>query len=261
MGSESGPLTKFTLFPQLPIELRYKIWDATMEGRIVEVVYNEDDDFYYTEAVMPTALSLCQESRCQALLHYDLLILKDIYEPHKKKNALHFKAYFNYKVDTLYLSLAHLEGEKEMRGSEPLPFQGANVYYFLTALTGLPNVATNLRYIAFEADSCIPDWLAIGLTALSGLEQVSLVYGDQCCGNDLSGHRTAMTFLDVGPRNGHCSHLHKRTDELWQVMEDGIVTELEKMNKYSDHLDDSPLIDERDRTKLTVVPKMLVREW
>jgi len=261
MASESGPLTEFTIFPQLPIELRYKIWDATMEGRIVEVVYNEDDDFYYTEAAMPVAFSVCQESRRQALLSYDLLILKDIYMPLEEKDALHFKAYFNYKADTLYLSLNHLERGEGIRGSEPLSFQGANVYCFLAALSGQTNVATNLQYIAFEAGSCIPDWLAIGLTALSGLEQVSLVYGDPCCGSDLSGHRRAMTFLDIGPRNGHCAHLHRRTDELWQVMEDGIETELEKMNKCSEYLEDGPLIDERDKTKLVVVPKMLVREW
>jgi hypothetical protein len=214
MASESGPLTKFTLFPQLPIELRYKIWDATMEGRIVEVVYNEDDDFYYTEAAKPVALSLCQGSRHQALLNYDLLILKDIYEPHEEKNALHFKPYFNYKVDTLYLSLAHLEGEKEMRGSEPFPFQGANVYYFLTALTGLPNMATNLRYISFEADSCIPDWLAIGLTALSGLEQVSLVYGDPCCGNDLYAPLDSSRVMVSGQSRRIRIHRTRRCEDV-----------------------------------------------
>jgi len=260
MAAQSGPSTDFTLFPQLPIELRFKIWDATMEGRIVEVVYNEDADFYYTEAAMPVALSVCQESRRQALLTYDLLILKDIYGP-TKKNILHFKAYFNYEADTLYLSLAHLEGEKEMRGSEPLPYQGANVFYFLTSLSGLSDVATNLRYLALEADSCVPDWYGIGLTGLSGLEQVSLVYGDPCCGSDVSGHRTAMTFLDVGPKNGHCAHLHKETDARWQVMENGIKAELEKMNKHSRCFEGDPLIDERDKTKLVVVPKMLVREW
>jgi hypothetical protein len=213
------------------------------------------------EAAMPVALSVCQESRRQALLNYDLLILKDIYSPEQKNNSLHFKAYFNYKADPLYLSLAHLEGQRGMRGTKPLPYEGAKVFAFLTSLSCLPNAATKLRQIAFEADSCIRDWLGIGLTGLSGLEHVSLVYGGPCCGNDVNGHNTVMIFLDVGPRNGHCVHLHKRTDELCQVMEDGIKTELERMSKHPRLSDIDPLIDERDNFKIVVVPKMLVREW
>jgi hypothetical protein len=261
MASQSGLLTEFTQFPQLPLELRYKVWDASMEGRIIEAVYDEDADFYYTEATKHIAFNVCQESRRQALRSHEVLKLKSIYG-REKKNTVHFKTYINFKADTLYLSLAHLEGEKEMRGiDQVLPYQGANVYSFMTALSGLPTASSKLRHIAFEAESYLPDWVGIGLTGLSGLEQISIIYGDPCCGSDFGGHRKALSFLDVGPRNGHCAHLHKRTDELSRKMEDGIKLELERMNKDPRYLEEDPLIDERDTKKFVVVPKLLVREW
>ena len=52
-----APLKNFTLFPELPVELRLEIYDHMMPGpRIVEVLFKEDGQKYYTDCKVPTTL-------------------------------------------------------------------------------------------------------------------------------------------------------------------------------------------------------------
>jgi hypothetical protein len=262
MAEQSAPITEFTLFSKVPIELKFKIWGMSMEGRVIEVIYDENLDFYYSLAANPTALRVCKESRQQALLSYKVLRLKDIYGG-PRKNKVHFKTYINLKVDTVYLSQAHSEGFMGKRGpDDELPYMGANVHSLLMALSTIPRVASDLRSIAIDAESYEPDLIGMGLTRLKGLKEISIVFGDECCVNDAySKHKKALGLVDVGPRNGPCAHLHRRAEDLEQDMQEGIEGELETMNKDRISRKQKPLVDKRDKTKYVVVPKMIAREW
>ncbi|KAI0896015.1 hypothetical protein F4806DRAFT_49119 [Annulohypoxylon nitens] len=84
-NSES-PLTSFTRFPDLPTELRLKIWDETLEPRVVEVHLEEFIDLFpdsngrshpfrwSSTSRNPVALFVCFESRKQACSRFPVVL-------------------------------------------------------------------------------------------------------------------------------------------------------------------------------------------
>ncbi|KAK1783162.1 hypothetical protein QBC45DRAFT_155694 [Copromyces sp. CBS 386.78] len=62
----STPRT-FTLFPLLPTELRLAIWQASCHPRILEIHYCPSQDRCFTPSKPPVILSVCRESRHEAL--------------------------------------------------------------------------------------------------------------------------------------------------------------------------------------------------
>jgi len=91
------PLSKFELFPKLPIELRLKVWKLSMPGpRRVDVRFLSDGrrgDHEFT-AEMPVLLHVCQESRNEVLKKYEVIF--------KHPKALN-QCYFNFELDTLHM--------------------------------------------------------------------------------------------------------------------------------------------------------------
>jgi hypothetical protein len=86
-----------------------------MEPRVVEITYDLPDGFYST-ALYPVALTVCQESRKALLPHY-ALCFGTIFHPPKTR--------FNFSLDTLYLDNSFEEdvphlfgamGERELKG-------------------------------------------------------------------------------------------------------------------------------------------------
>jgi hypothetical protein len=80
LSSESNQLTEFTLFPELPLELRNKIWKYTLPGpRYIEFVsMYEAGDYpvsypHCKDKTPPVALHVCRESRTEALREYSEL--------------------------------------------------------------------------------------------------------------------------------------------------------------------------------------------
>ncbi|KAK3486012.1 uncharacterized protein B0T23DRAFT_243799 [Neurospora hispaniola] len=57
----------FTLFPLLPTELRLAIWQASCHSRILEIHYCPSQDRCFTPSKPPVILSVCRESRHEAL--------------------------------------------------------------------------------------------------------------------------------------------------------------------------------------------------
>jgi len=57
----------FTLFPLLPAELRLAIWQASCHPRILEIHYCPSQDRCFTPSKPPVILSVCRESRHEAL--------------------------------------------------------------------------------------------------------------------------------------------------------------------------------------------------
>ncbi|CZT51710.1 uncharacterized protein RSE6_12897 [Rhynchosporium secalis] len=71
---ESTPRTnrRFTLFPQLPMEIRFKIWKEAqpLPRGIGLTIPNRDPNDGFSNATQPTLLSVCQESRSETLKIY-----------------------------------------------------------------------------------------------------------------------------------------------------------------------------------------------
>ncbi|KAH6668768.1 hypothetical protein B0J14DRAFT_150130 [Halenospora varia] len=116
-----APLTEFHLFPNLPRELRFKIWNylfhdqRTLEidcKRRVELGHRYADAFLCKAPANP-ALLTCQESRQEALYCYTACFRTD-----KAPNC----TYINFDCDTLkfkdnmllYLKQTELEGMQRM---------------------------------------------------------------------------------------------------------------------------------------------------
>lgn len=111
----SIPLTDFTCFPRLPLELRCMIWKASAQPRLVEISYELPDGFYST-ARYPEALTACRESR-NALLPQYPLCFGTIFHPAMTR--------FNFAIDTLYIDNSFEEdvphlfsalNDKELKG-------------------------------------------------------------------------------------------------------------------------------------------------
>lgn len=84
-------LTSFTLFPELPTEIRQAIWRFTLEPRVVEI--HSSGHGFYSDAKVPRALSVCVDSR-RAVGHlYPLCFGNIFHEP---------ATVFNSSLDTLY---------------------------------------------------------------------------------------------------------------------------------------------------------------
>lgn len=112
----------FTLFPRLPIELRFKISDATLEERVIEIGVTpglEGFDHFFIHTRLPIIFRICQESCNQAFEKHTTVNIPDIPRD-KDANSIPWevldgkveeqvysplKMLINYDVDTLYLSL------------------------------------------------------------------------------------------------------------------------------------------------------------
>jgi len=65
----------FTLFPNLPVELRFKIWkEAQPEAHVIDIIFREDHpDESFSTATPPILLFVCRESRSETLKIYKVL--------------------------------------------------------------------------------------------------------------------------------------------------------------------------------------------
>ncbi|KAH8595242.1 hypothetical protein B0O99DRAFT_162550 [Bisporella sp. PMI_857] len=95
------PQTLFTLFSELPTELRLKIWEhALPPRRILTITYSTVRSIYLSRTPPPTTLSITCESRSLTLHHYAPLILG----PPPRKPALSPLIPFCPSTDTLYIT-------------------------------------------------------------------------------------------------------------------------------------------------------------
>ncbi|KUJ17044.1 uncharacterized protein LY89DRAFT_70362 [Mollisia scopiformis] len=86
-------LTSFTLFSDLPIEIRQAIWKWSLAARVVEVKFNVNHGFFSTNKP-PVALSVCKDSRDAVKYLYPICFGTIIHEA---------AIAFNFSLDTLYL--------------------------------------------------------------------------------------------------------------------------------------------------------------
>ncbi|PVH83460.1 hypothetical protein DL98DRAFT_412676 [Cadophora sp. DSE1049] len=84
----------FTVFPNLPSELRIKIWQQACYPRTVTLTYTSSTSSFTSSTPPPTLLSVTHESRDEALRIYTLSFGTTSQSP---------RTYFNPLLDTLYL--------------------------------------------------------------------------------------------------------------------------------------------------------------
>ncbi|KAI1476344.1 hypothetical protein F4774DRAFT_420856 [Daldinia eschscholtzii] len=84
----------FTYFSLLPTELRLQIWRHTCHQRVVEVLYDSQNDRCTSSTAPPAVLHVCQESRFEALGIYRRSFGTKSHEP---------RIYFCPDLDVLYL--------------------------------------------------------------------------------------------------------------------------------------------------------------
>ncbi|KUJ17763.1 uncharacterized protein LY89DRAFT_733589 [Mollisia scopiformis] len=98
----SKPATTFHLFPNLPAELRKKIWEAARpEPRVVRVS-TKGREWGSTKGKVPALLHVCFESRQIALQWYKLSF--------KDSPKLNGGIYFDHSVDFAYISCRNCQG-------------------------------------------------------------------------------------------------------------------------------------------------------
>ncbi|KAI6087990.1 hypothetical protein F4821DRAFT_258445 [Hypoxylon rubiginosum] len=90
----SGLSDSFELFPQLPTELRLQIWRHSCHQRVVEVLYDSDNDRCTSSTAPPAILHACRESRFEALRIYKKSFGTRSHDP---------RIYFCPDLDTLYI--------------------------------------------------------------------------------------------------------------------------------------------------------------
>ncbi|TVY88858.1 hypothetical protein LAWI1_G007633 [Lachnellula willkommii] len=98
---------RFTKFPDLPPELRLKIWKAALEPRVHELhpctkLYNQRMTFRSNASQTPPVFHACREARYVALKHYQLMKFDPVPGTRSGKGILRF--YFSPKLDTLLLN-------------------------------------------------------------------------------------------------------------------------------------------------------------
>jgi hypothetical protein len=70
-------LSEFTLFPELPVEIRLMIWRSTFRKGVSHYLYNNGDELWLPYPNdSPVSTRINQESRDEALKHYQILELK-----------------------------------------------------------------------------------------------------------------------------------------------------------------------------------------
>jgi hypothetical protein len=161
-------LQSFTLFPDLPVELRLKVWAYTIPPRIVtlhsqgkhdeprlirnsEVVYCGKAMWWTSPNPIPTILHICHESREEALKSYCRLF---------KPNDFQAAIYFDFSRDTLRIGITRpeyylTEGNSWFSGGRDPCMEDH------TAIVDWPenheiNIAENLQFMITEDDDFSP---------------------------------------------------------------------------------------------------------
>jgi hypothetical protein len=114
-GKVPKPITKFTIFSELPTELRIIIWKLTMAPRTIAVKIREIGSLesiewplvdMYSPTPVPTALQVCRESRLEALYTYQLSFGTVMISRKEKDDHFSFirspQTYFSYEMDTAH---------------------------------------------------------------------------------------------------------------------------------------------------------------
>jgi hypothetical protein len=166
-SSSSSPLEThtFTHFPNLPPELRDKIWDESLpkKQRLVRVFFDDTSQPFKSSAKIPVALHVCKESRVQALRKYKLFFAS---------KSVPAQVYFNFSEDVFHMDVGG--GTRKARR--------ARAFKFTNSMSDRQNV----RFLAAVPSSVMDLKDTIGLKLLKGyFLSLKMLIGIDHYGSDL----------------------------------------------------------------------------
>ncbi|RDL42488.1 uncharacterized protein BP5553_02467 [Venustampulla echinocandica] len=146
-----SPLKRFHLFPKLPTELRFMVWHFSIpESRVIEVLWNSETGRYYTDALQPSLLQACRESRNEGKRVYHALELNldggfipelaryDLRALQRMSSREPFRTYIDWKRDHLSMNAEHVASRLARA-------------HFIARLSQSPKASANLRSIILDA--------------------------------------------------------------------------------------------------------------
>jgi len=160
---DSPKLTEFHLFPNLPTELRLKIWDwAAHDSRVVELIWDPDDNQWVglpkSHPKPPPLFWATKESRAEYLLTHPPVGPR-IYSWSGIVTRCTF--HFNRQRDILYIDHSEYHDENSFEKDS------------IQNLAGMPGMR-NLQYLAMDILDC-PDFLKAENLEL--FPNLKLIYG------------------------------------------------------------------------------------
>jgi hypothetical protein len=100
------PIESFTLFPDLPVDIRIKIWKLlSFERRKVKLFFlprsvaHKKSHLIKGQSKIPTVLHICKESRAAGLRYYTLCLEHVLEENLEQANGGPNHVYVNFDVD------------------------------------------------------------------------------------------------------------------------------------------------------------------
>jgi hypothetical protein len=171
-------LQRFTLFTSLPPEIRLIIWRLSLSPRVVEILTSDICTGFYSQAALPVALHVCQESRQAVEALYPCCFGSFLQSERIR---------FNFDLDILYLDISQEE-------------EGLHHFFGVlkeTELTRLKYVAIDEAYLfngLVDLHSTIAG-LKRALKAMTDLKEIIVVFDITIGGpNDFSLPRMQIKF-------------------------------------------------------------------
>jgi hypothetical protein len=249
-------MAEFTLFPNLPLELRRKVWRfATSTERIIEIRWGHRKDWYYSSTPPPSVLHTSRESRIEALRCYELLEIKNLWN-YMGVSAL-FRTYINYQRDTFYLSTLHIDMPYSTTPASCVCFLQDFVCQALPLNDKLYRIALGYSEEELKVDDHIEF-----LIRLPNLEAIYLVFLDRCCLDRNIPHINASHFTETCHNllNGEFQTSAKDVyEELLGLSNEWIEIEEENTKRPLSGDDFTTWKEARERQwrDLKVIPKMI----
>jgi hypothetical protein len=199
----SEPLSEFSCFSKLPLELRLEIWNLGMLPRTVDVFLHRigranSIDWplveLYSRNPVPVSLQVCQESRAEAKRTYKLCFGTHLVTVEEKCGMFGFirnpRTYFSYKMDTAHFQYAGIH----MEGTLPIKYM---MYHDVR----------NIRHIRSDWCEHVSESFIRQLLEFESLESFALSWHGQ-------------VSLGRSKRNGRVLDVVEVTEDNWQSLED-----------------------------------------
>jgi hypothetical protein len=284
-------MAEFTLFPNLPLELRRNVWRfAALTERIIEIRWNHHKQWYYSSTPSPSVLHASRESRIEALMCYELLEIEDGWDhtggridQELESNATSveetangaqepmnraaeqmdvvptFRTYINYQIDTFYLTALHIDMPSAITPETCSCFLQDFILQALPPHDKLYRVALGYS----EEEPKVDDHIKF-LFQLPNLEAIYLVFFDTCCVDRNIPHIDASHFTEPSHNllNGEFRTSAKDVhEELLASVNELIEMEEENTERPLSGDDFTTWKDARERQwrDLKVIPKMISR--
>ncbi|KUJ24175.1 uncharacterized protein LY89DRAFT_776338 [Mollisia scopiformis] len=229
-----GPLAQFTIFDDLPSELRLQIWREAMSPRVLEIMWNRDKGYFSDcRDQIPALMHVCVESRACALEKYIPMIVENECEepsvdgsdssddapnrPKEPPTLPPLSVYIDPTKDTLYLSM----GTWDLSG----PYTGMLIDFLRivdsTVASKLEHLETGFDHTIFVVAPKVSDDLNSPplLTRFPKMKTLGMAVSDICIATPMYGadlYRHTQTLAPRRPALGVKNLDHSRPFDTYR---------------------------------------------